>query len=102
MKELNLRIVDLETRSLNAPRPAVTSRRLESRIEELTIQLNQSTKDTSRIHRSADKAQAEADRQREKLEEEVSAREKKIRVLREQLDAVVSHLYVFLYGEYHR
>ena len=92
----------METRSLNAPRPAATSRRLESRIEELTIQLNQSTKDTSRIHRSADKAQAEADRQREKLEEEVSAREKKIRVLREQLDAVVSHLYFYSYGKYRR
>ncbi|KAH9925965.1 nonmuscle myosin heavy chain b [Fomitopsis serialis] len=48
IKELNLRIVDLETKSLNVPRPSSTSsRRLESRIEELTNQLNQTSKDSS-------------------------------------------------------
>ena len=36
IKELNVRIVDLETRAFAAsPRPVPTSRRLESRIEEL-------------------------------------------------------------------
>lgn len=84
-----MRIVDLETRSLNAPRPAPTSRRLESRIEELTTQLNQSTKDSSRIHRSADKALQEADRQRTRLEEEVKNYESKIVTMRQTMDELV-------------
>ena len=86
-----MRIVDLETKSMNVPRPAATSRRLESRIEELTSQLNQSTKDSSRIHRSADKALAEAERQRSRLEEEVTAYEAKIVGMREKMDELVSH-----------
>ena len=84
-----MRIVDLETKSMNAPRPATTSRRLESRIEELTSQLNQSTKDSSRIHRTADKALAEAERQRAKLEEEVTAYETKIVGMRKKMDEMV-------------
>ena len=89
VKDLNVRIVDLETRSLNAPRPAPTSRRLESRIEELTSQLTQSTKDSSRIHRSTDKALQEADRQRARLEEEVKNYETKIVSMRQTMDELV-------------
>ena len=90
MKDLNVRIVDLETRSLNPPRPAATSRRLESRIEELTSQLNQTNKDSSRIHRSADKALHEAERQRARLEDEVKSYEEKILGMRHKMDELVS------------
>ncbi|KAJ6591377.1 myosin II heavy chain [Mycena sp. CBHHK59/15] len=98
VKELNVRIVDLETKSyVNSPRPT-TSRRMESRIEELTNQLNQTNKDrsdTSRLQRSADKIArdakyqlAESDRQRAKLEEERRAYEAQILTLRQAMDAM--------------
>ncbi|KAI0325559.1 hypothetical protein GY45DRAFT_217193 [Cubamyces sp. BRFM 1775] len=86
VKDLNVRIVDLETKSLNPPRPATTSRRLESRIEELTSQLTQSNKESSRIHVSADKALAEVERQRLRLEEEVKGYETKIVNMRQAMD----------------
>lgn len=96
MKELNLRIVDLETKSLNPSRPATASRRFESRIEELTSQLNQSTKDRSRLSRSVDKNTndarfqlAESDRQRARLEEEVKTFEAKIVNMRQTMDELV-------------
>lgn len=97
IKELNVRIVDLETKSLNSPRPATTSRRMESRIEELTNQLQQTSKDTSRVNRSADKTArdarfqlAEAERQRARLEEEVKAYEAKVVGMRQSMDELVS------------
>lgn len=98
IKELNVRIVDLETKSLNSPRPAsTTSKRLESRIEELTSQLNQSSKDSSRLHRNADKTVrdakfqlAEAERQRNRLEEEVKSYEAKVVNMRQAMDELVS------------
>jgi len=97
VKELNVRIVDLETRSYaNSPRPG-PSRKTESRIEELTGQLNQhktDKNDPSRLHRSADKLardakfqQAESERQRIKFEEERIAYEAQIQELRQSLDA---------------
>lgn len=100
VKELNVRIVDLETKSYaSSPRPATNSRRMESRIEELTNQLNQTNRDktdTSRLHRSADKIArdaklqlAEADRQRAKLEEERRNYEAQITSLRTTMDAMV-------------
>lgn len=96
MKELNVRVVDLETKSLNSPKPATTSKRLESRIEELTNQLNQSSKDSSRVNRSADRSMrdarfqlAEADRQRSRLEDEVKAYEGKLQNMRQALDELV-------------
>ncbi|KAF8880496.1 class II myosin [Infundibulicybe gibba] len=106
IKELKVRIVDLETKSYaSSPRPT-TSRRVDSRIEELTSQLNQSNKDkseTSRLQRSADKIArdakfqlAESDRQRAKLEEERKAYEAQIQSLRRAMDDMVvpsvSHL----------
>lgn len=101
MKELNVRIVDLETKSLNSPKPATASRRLESRIEELTNQLNQSSKDSSRVNRSADRSArdakfqlAEADRQRSRLEEEVRSYEAKLVNMRQTLDELVSGICV--------
>lgn len=100
MKELNVRIVDLETKSYaNSPRPATSSRRMESRIEELTSQLNQTNKDksdTSRLQRSADKIArdakfqlAESDRQKARLEEERKAYESQIATLRLAMDTMV-------------
>lgn len=92
-----MRIVDLETKSLNSPRPApTTSRRLESRIEELTSQLSQSSKDSMRIHRTADKTArdtkyqlAEVERQRTRLEEEVKSYEAKVVTMRQSMDELV-------------
>ena len=94
-------IVDLETKSYaNSPRPVTNSRRTESRIEELTRQLNQTSKDkgeSSRLHRSPDKAtrdakvqSAEIDRQRARLEEERKTYETQIASLRDSLDIMVS------------
>jgi len=46
IKELNVHIVDFETKSYGTPpRPSSNTQHLESRIEELTNQLNQVTKD---------------------------------------------------------
>ena len=98
VKELNVRIVDLETKSLNSPRPAPsTARRLESRIEELTNQLNQqASKDSSvRAQRTGERNRdarlqiAEVERQKNRLEEEVKASEGKIQTLRETIDKLV-------------
>ncbi|TFK47329.1 nonmuscle myosin heavy chain b [Heliocybe sulcata] len=97
IKDLNVRVVDLETKSLaSSPRPPTTSRRMESRIQELTDQLNQSSKDKSeslRLHRSADKTArdakyqlAELERQRQRLEEENQAYEGKLASLRQVMD----------------
>lgn len=95
VKELNVRVVDLETKSLNSPKPATTSRRLESRIEELTSQLTSNS--NSRLHRSSDKTArdakfqlAEADRQRTRLEEEVKTYEAKVLNMRQAMDELVS------------
>jgi myosin protein heavy chain len=72
---------------------------MESRIEELTSQLNQTNKDksdTSRMQRSADKVArdakfqlAESDRQRAKLEDERKAYEAQILSLRQAMDSLV-------------
>ncbi|KAF5381605.1 hypothetical protein D9615_005504 [Tricholomella constricta] len=95
VKELNVRIVDLETKSYaNSPRLSSTPRRMDSRIEELTSQLNQTNKDkseSSRLQRSADKIArdkkfqlAESDR----LEEERRAYEKQLQNLRQAMDSM--------------
>lgn len=102
VKELNVRIVDLETRSYaNSPRPATISRRVDGRIEELTNQLNQNNRDRNALGRSAEKLakdvkfqQSELERQRAKFEEEKKEYEARIQDLRNALDMVVC-LYVF-------
>ncbi|PSS37014.1 hypothetical protein PHLCEN_2v1156 [Hermanssonia centrifuga] len=98
IKELNVRIVDLETKSLNSPRPPTTSRRLESRIEELTTQLTQTSRDSVRVHRTADRnvrdtmsQLAEADRQRARLEEENRASEARLMSMRQDMDELVRY-----------
>src|SRR6266404_3316031 len=73
---------------------AATIRRLESRIEELTNQLSQVTKDHRRTSLSSKfSAQLmESERQREKLEGEVRLYEDKVNDMRLQMDVVVSIL----------
>ncbi|KAF8634039.1 hypothetical protein AX17_004304 [Amanita inopinata Kibby_2008] len=91
IKELNVRIVDLETKSYaNTPRSTVAARRVDSRIEELTHQL--SGNHERRSPRSPEKSRdpkhqaAESDRQRTKLEEERKVFESQIRNLRQAMD----------------
>jgi myosin protein heavy chain len=100
IKELNLRIVDLETKtmSLNSSRPSNVNKRLESRIEELQNQLNHSTKDSSRL-KTADKGNREAmmqlqesERQRSRLEEELKSFENRVKTMRQSMDEMVSEV----------
>jgi myosin protein heavy chain len=95
-----VRIVDLETRSLSyasSSRSSNVVRRLEGRIEELTNQLNQTSKDSSRLNRTADKSAreamvhlAESDRQRTRLEEELKSYESRVQTMRQTMDEMVS------------
>jgi hypothetical protein len=99
IKELNVRIVDLETKSLSyasSSRSSNVIKRLESRIEELTGQLNQNSKDTSRWSRTADKSArealgqlAESDRQRARVEEELKSYEARVESMRQTMDEMV-------------
>ena len=100
IKELNLRIVDLETKtlSLNSSRPSNVNKRLESRIEELQNQLSQSSKDTSRL-KTADKGNREAmmqlqesERQRSRLEEELKSYETRVMTMRQTMDEMVRNV----------
>ncbi|KAF8191360.1 nonmuscle myosin heavy chain b [Pholiota molesta] len=92
IKELNVRIVDLETKSYaNAPRTSLPgSRRMDTRIEELTNQLQQTTKErraSGRHNRMIhdDKAQQlENERQRTKLE----SYETQIQSMRQSIDSM--------------
>lgn len=99
-KELSVRIVELETKAIaNAPRP-MASKRLESRIEELTTRLNQEEKEKSetlRLHRTADKTARdmsfrlqESDRHRLRLEEELKGYEEKVQALRQKQTELVN------------
>ncbi|KAG7095147.1 hypothetical protein E1B28_005926 [Marasmius oreades] len=93
VKELHVRVVDLETKSYaNSSRPGTLARRTDSRIEEITSQLSQQS-GNSRVLRSADRMsrdfkfqQTELDRQRSKMEEERRTYETQIISLRNQLD----------------
>ena len=90
--------MDLETKSLslNSSRPSNVNKRLESRIEELQNQLNQSTKDSSRL-KTADKGAREmvaqlqeSERLRSRLEEEVKSFETRVRTMRQSMDEMVN------------
>ncbi|EIN05521.1 hypothetical protein PUNSTDRAFT_74683 [Punctularia strigosozonata HHB-11173 SS5] len=98
IKELKLRIVDLETKSFaSSPRPP---RRMDSRIEELTSQLNQSSRDKTdsvRLQRTADQATrdvkyqlAESDRQRARLEDEIKGYEARVQNLRDDINELTT------------
>lgn len=90
--------MDLETKSLslNSSRPSNVNKRLESRIEELQNQLNQSSKDSSRL-KTADKGAREmvaqlqeSERLRSRLEEEVKSFETRVRTMRQSMDEMAS------------
>lgn len=92
--------MDLETKtlSLNSSRPPNVNKRLESRIEELQSQLNQSTKDSSRL-KTADKGARESmmqlqesERQRSRLEEEVKSYETRVQAMRQTMDEMVGNV----------
>ncbi|KAG8951087.1 hypothetical protein FRC04_006746 [Tulasnella sp. 424] len=99
IKELNVRVVDLETKGYaNSPRPpSSTSRRLESKIEELTGKLQQESmekNDTIRAHKSADKAARdthyqlqESERLRLRQEDELHKAELRVENMKQQLAA---------------
>ncbi|KAI6129291.1 hypothetical protein EDD16DRAFT_1471169, partial [Pisolithus croceorrhizus] len=96
VKELNVRIVDLETKAYaNLPQPSTTIRQLEARIEELTQQLNQVSSDKrhSTPPRSSEKAfremqlqLSESERKCFMLESDRKASQSQIESLREKLD----------------
>jgi predicted nuclease with TOPRIM domain len=99
VKELDLRIVDLETKSYAVSPTPARSRRLESRIDELTTKLNQESNEkteTMKMQRDADKGfrevqlqLTESERQRLKLQEEVRGYESKVLGLRQSIDQLV-------------
>jgi myosin protein heavy chain len=101
IKEFQVRIVDLETKSYqSSPRPGTGSRRMESRIAELTDQLSQTSRDKSetvRAQRAADKGVrdaklqlAESDRLRTRMEEEMRNYESKMASMRQSMAELVS------------
>ena len=93
--------MDLETKSYsrtpqsNTPSSNAVIRRLESRVEELTSQLAQVSKDKSRASLSRDRDAifklAESDRQKSRLEEEIKSYEDKVTTMRKAMDEMVSH-----------
>jgi myosin heavy chain 9/10/11/14 len=100
IKELNLRIVDLETKTLsfNSSRPSNVNKRLESRIEELQSQLGRAAKGSLGL-KTADKGAREAamqlqesERQRSRLEEEVKSYEDRIETMRKSMDEMVGNI----------
>jgi len=103
VKDLNVRIVDLETKSYaNSLHSSPSVRQLQSRIDELTAQLKQASSekfDSSHLHTSdkavRDMQQQLAERERlvVKLEGDRKTSEGQINTLRQTLDKVVSHLF---------
>lgn len=96
INELNVRIVDLEAKLMTSPRGV---KRLESRLEELTIQLDNETREkneTLRISRKNDRTirelqyqLAERDKAKARYEAEISKHEQKIAKMRESIEALV-------------
>lgn len=93
-------MVDIETKSYAASPTPARSRRLETRIEELTNKLNQESKEKSetiKMHRDADKSireiqlqLTESERQRLRLHEEMKGYDSKILHMRKSMDELVS------------
>lgn len=104
VKELNLRIVDLETKAYSRVQPSSSSssatiRRLESRVEELTSQLNQAMKErnTASISRDRDATfkLVESDRQKARLEDEIRTYEEKVANMRKTINDMVCFMYIY-------
>lgn len=86
VKELNVRIIDLETKSYaSTSRPATLSRKTDSRIEEITSQLT----GKGHAHRLSRDSKFDLDRQRVKLDEERKGYEMQLATLRKSMDELV-------------
>ncbi|KAJ3752973.1 hypothetical protein EV360DRAFT_54247, partial [Lentinula raphanica] len=83
VKELNVRIIDLETKSYtSSSRPATLSRKTDSRIEEITSQLT----GKGHAHRLSRDSKFDMERQRVKLDEERKVYEMQLATLRKSID----------------
>ncbi|KAJ3820859.1 hypothetical protein F5880DRAFT_904410 [Lentinula raphanica] len=84
VKELNVRIIDLETKSYtsSSSRPATLSRKTDSRIEEITSQLT----GKGHAHRLSRDSKFDMERQRVKLDEERKGYEMQLATLRKSID----------------
>jgi myosin heavy chain 9/10/11/14 len=99
VKELNVRIVDLETKSYSRMSQTTTSgdaatiRGLKNRVEELTRELENSNNHRDRASlsrgREATLRFGESERQRSRLEEEVASYREKITAMRQTMDDMV-------------
>ncbi|KAG8752547.1 hypothetical protein FRC12_011901 [Ceratobasidium sp. 428] len=76
VKELNLRVVDLETQSYASSPRTPGTRRLDSRIEELTTRINRDKSDSLR----------ESEKSRVRLEEEMRSYDQKLQDMRQAMD----------------
>ncbi|CAG8497152.1 329_t:CDS:10 [Acaulospora colombiana] len=93
VNELNVRIVDLEAKLMTSPRGI---KRLESRLEELTVQLDNETREkneTIRMSRKSDRTirelqyqLAERDKAKARYETEISKYEQKVAKMRETIE----------------
>jgi len=102
IKELNVRLVDQETKSYSSsPRPSAQTKRLDAKVQELTAKLEKALKDKSeagRSDRSSDKALrdlqfqlSESERGRLRVETELKGYETKVAKLRDAMDELVIH-----------
>ncbi|KAJ3985572.1 nonmuscle myosin heavy chain b [Lentinula detonsa] len=83
VKELNVRIIDLETKSYaSSSRPATLSRKTDGRIEEITSQLT----GKGHAHRLSRDSKFDLDRQRVKLDEERKGYEMQLATFRKSID----------------
>ncbi|KAG9082348.1 hypothetical protein FRC07_014238, partial [Ceratobasidium sp. 392] len=76
VKELNLRVVDLETQSYASSPRAPGTRRLDARIEELTSRIGRDKSDTLR----------ESEKSRVRMEEEIRAYDERLQDMRQAMD----------------
>ena len=100
IKELNVRLVDQETKSYSSsPRPSNQTKRLEAKVQELTAKLDKALKEKSEAgknDRSSNKALrdrqfhlSESERGRLRLETELKGCETKVAKLRDAMDELV-------------
>ena len=100
VKELNVRLVDQETKSYSSsPRPSTQTKRLEAKVQELTAKLDRALKEKTEGGRSngvSDKALrelqfqlSESERGRLRVEIELKGYETKVTKLRDAMDELV-------------
>ena len=107
MKELNVRIVDQETKSYNSsPRPSLASKRLETQVKDLNIKLEQALQEKSDLMRAGGSSNqairdvqfqlAESERAKLRLETDMKNYEQKMAKLRDAMDDLVSSSLLFI------